>query len=420
MNPTSKNIAPSKRYELWLGLVFGIALGLGGGIYLAPRISGESVGTESPHITSEKRVSLAADSSDKSADSPTTQDWFKRYAERFENAPENQPTPGLAEIMADALRPNSPFDLARTLVLIDMMRKEDFPVAFEILRNAQQPSLQRQGAFGEIPAVWIAFWERFGERDPAKALATALEPGETGPESRRIYVKQLFAGMVRRDPNEAVETYMAHPELRNRENAAEGLMAEWSKLQPKAAADWATQNLEGAERTKAFFALTWGMSGLNDIDASNAFLKTLPQGTDRASAMKSIRYQITKKPYIPAQQLLDFVAINRSLGARDRQFEAQMAARCTDNDPFAAANFFSQPLPDGSENDFAELKVVAAKWIQKDPKSALNWAKGEEGKPHYIVLAGEFARVAADRGDGAEKQQWLDVIEAQRKISPKQ
>src|SRR4030095_9852632 len=112
----------------------------------------------------------------------------------------------------------------------------------------------------------------------------------------------------------------------------------------------------------------------------------------------SNKSQMANKPYLPAHQVLDFVAITRTLGARDRKFEVQMASKCAESDPFAAANFFSQPLPDGTENDFAELKIVSAQWIRRDPEQAENWVKGQEDTPPYEVVAGRVAHGAPEPG----------------------
>src|SRR4029453_3969351 len=113
---------------------------------------------------------------------------------------------------------------------------------------------------GAGPAMWIAFWQRFGERDPATALAKALECGDLNYADRNLLEKHLFTGMARNNPRAAAEALLAHPELPNRVNAAEGLAFEWAKTDPGAASEWARGSLEGDALKGGFYAVAWGVS----------------------------------------------------------------------------------------------------------------------------------------------------------------
>lgn len=401
-----------KRYDTAICAVLGLTVGLMGGYYLGTDGASSPDSTEAPNTVPAASANTESISSGGAPAEPPAKDWIARYSAQFRDASENRPA-RLADMIGEALRMEAPFDEARMLVLIDMMRKEDFPIALEILRKAKSPmnstSMRSLG-----PPMWIAFWLRFGERDPAIALAKALECGDLDYADRNRLEHYLFRGMARNNPRTAADALVTLPQLANRGRAIGGLMLEWVRTDQAAAAEWARQHLEGDELNNAFYSATWGAAGLLDIADANSFAKTLPDGPARSQAFRSIRDQIAQKPNVPVQQILDFVTVTRESGARDRKFEERMAARCAKADPIAAANFFSQSSPDATADDFAELKIVSAEWIRRDPQAVENWIKGKKGTPAYEVVAAEFASAAQARNDQAEANRWIKDIEAQR------
>jgi hypothetical protein len=394
-----------KRYDVWLGVVLGITAGLFGGFFLGQNVSDNATKSEAPRIAEKPGRAEAATVA--TGESPA-KDWFKRYAGQFAQASEHEATPGLTQAAVDALRAESPFDQARMVMLIEMMRKEDFPVLLEVMRKAKS-NMNANAYGGQGPPMWIAFWRRFGEIDPDLALTKALECKDLDYFNRKFLEKTLFNGMARHNPSGAANAFAAHPELPNRAIAVEGIMEQWAKSDPATASAWAVQNLEGETLNAAIYATAWGASRGSDISGGIAYLKGLPETAPRDSAVRSLKSQIRTAPQVPANQVLDFVAATRLLGARDRKFEAQMASRCAESDPFAAANFFARPLPDGAANDYAELRIVTAQWVRRDQKAAESWAKGQEGMPHYVLMAAEFAQAAQERNDDAAARRWLEL-----------
>jgi hypothetical protein len=338
----------------------------------------------------------------------------RRSLADFDAAVPNQPTPGLIDAISDALRADAPFDQARMLMLIELMRKEDFVPVLEVLRKAKT-NINSSGTYTG-PSMWHAFWNRFGELDPATALAKALECGDLQYNGRKYLEKGLFSGMTRNNPRAAAEAFLAHPEIPHKDTAAEGLMEQWARTDPKAATAWALEHLEGGALSAGFYMATWGVCGPFDISEGNNFTKSLPPGPAQFNAIRSMKSQIGQKGHLPAQQILDFIEVTRSVGSRDRDFEVQMASRCTGIDPFAAAHYFSQPLANGEPNDFKELNVVSAQWIKADPKTAESWAKAQEGTPHYEVIANQFLLAAQKRKDEAEARRWQEAIEKHRRL----
>jgi hypothetical protein len=400
-----------KRYEVWLALIVGIVLGLTVSSFFARDSGNARTVPQAKAIDSAASVTTVNET--QSAGTPANT-WVRRSLANFDAAIPNQPTPGIVDAISDALRAEAPFDQARMLMLIELMRKEDFAPVLEILRKAKTNiHFSSSGMTG--PPMWMAFWTRFGELDPATALAKALECGDLKYNGRKYLEKGLFLGMSRNNPRAAAEAFLAHSEIPNRDTAAEGIMAEWTRTDPKAATAWALEHLEGGALSAGFYTAAWGVCGPFDISEGNTFTRNLPPGPAQTSAIRAMKSQINQKGHLPAQQILDFIEVTRSVGSRDRGFEAQMASRCAGIDPFATVNYFSQPLANGEQNDFSELGVVSALWIKADPKAAESWAKSQEGTPHYEVVANQFLRAAQERNDNAEVQRWLEAIDKQRK-----
>jgi hypothetical protein len=404
-----------KRYEVWLALIGGIVLGLIGGSFL-----GSDSGAGNAHAlpqsatgTDSAASAMAGNGTRSESAGPPVNTWVQRSLANFDAAIPGQPTPGLVDAISDALRAEAPFDQARMLMLIELMRKEDFAPVLEVLRKAKT-NLHVSGSGITGSPMWLAFWTRFGQLDPATALAKALECGDLKYNGRKYLEKGLFQGMSRNDPRAAADAFLAHPEIPNHDTAVEGIMVEWARTDAKAATNWALEHLEGGALSAAFYMATWGVCGPFDISEGNTLTKSLPPGPAQFNAIRAMKSQIGQKGHLPAQQILDFIEVTRSAGSRDRGFETQMASRCAGIDPFAAANYFSQPLANGEQNDFKELSVVSAKWIKADPKTAESWAKSQEGTPQYEVIANQFLQAAQERKDDAEVQRWLAAIEKQR------
>src|SRR4030095_5668316 len=105
---------------------------------------------------------------------------------------------------------------ARLLELIETLPKEDFPILLQLLQQAKSGMMLRSEP-SSGPIVWTAFWQRFGERDPATALKCALACQDLKYPDRAALEKHLFTGMARNDPKAAAELLLAHPELPNQD-----------------------------------------------------------------------------------------------------------------------------------------------------------------------------------------------------------
>jgi hypothetical protein len=399
-----------KRLELSLGLLLGGIVGMLCGTYFGQSISEPAPSQVFPAASAPPPPTERAETNMNGADAaaPTVEAWVKSYIAHFPEAEPGMPTPHIKEAVLAARQASSPINTGRLMALIDQMRKEDFPLMLEVLR-ASNGQFDNVNVGSEGPPVWIAFWNRFGELDPAAALAAALGSADLKFPNRENMERHLFSGMARTDPAAAAEAYLAHPELANRDNAAGGLIFAWSRKDPAAAAAWAQQNLQGKTMTSALQSMAWGVSRGSNIGPANALLRDVADPDGKRAVAASIRSQIRRKPETSFNQVFEYIDLTRNSGLRDEAFEREMAIRFADRDPFAAAEFFSRPLADDQAGNDAELKLIAARWARNDYKAATAWAKGQETAPHYALIAREFALAAAERNDAAEVERWKAV-----------
>jgi hypothetical protein len=319
-----------------------------------------------------------------------TREWLEESTTALEQAAPGQPTPRLVEIIKDAMQAEGNYaDQARLLLLIDIMRKEDFPVAVEIFAKAQSGALTTS-AGGNGHPVWNAFWRRFGELDPVGAVDAAFRHRDLDYPGRDYLEKHLFAGIARTDPAKAAELFLASESLPNRDKGLGGLMREWANLDPKAAAAWAQSRLDPAFLGTAYYGAAMGLAKIDDLSAAIDFAKDTPAGIPRLAFLQSVRDTINRNKHTPARQLLDFVAASHSLGDQNVKFDLSIAKRVAVQDPLLAADFFAAQV--NSNNEYPELRVILQTWSQTDRKALESWAKGQKGKPHYGTVVEELNR----------------------------
>jgi hypothetical protein len=401
-----------KRPDLWLTLVLGATAGLLAGFFL-----GQTLSSPGPHPggapSPAGKLSGARGPSDPAGSSTentaATREWLSLIAARFSQQSPDGTTPGLAETMAEVLHlEDNSYRQARLVMLIGLMRKEDFPIALDILRKAKLNF--SAGSVGKNgPDLWLEFWQRFGRLDPDQALKAALQASDLQYPGRDQLEKWLFRGMALADPELAARAFIEHPELPNRAGIVSGLFGPFIARDSKAALAWARQNLDPEELHSAYFTAAWGLSGPNDISRATAVLKETEDPDLKNALVSQLRAQVNTKAYLPTAQVLDFVATCRAVGTRDPALEQRIAVRCAETDAFAAATLFATPLPEGTPNDFAPLRAVMAPWIRRDPKAAEAWTKGQTNSPAYPIAAEEFAAAAQERNDPAEAERWLKL-----------
>jgi hypothetical protein len=304
-----------------------------------------------------------------------------------------------------------PLDQAQLLAVIQSLPKENFPAVLEILRKAKTgihtSSLDAQG-----PLAWIAFWQRYGEIDPAGALRTALQSGDLQYRDRHLLEKHLFTGMARADPAQAAKLFLEHPELPNRFEAAEGLVHAWSAKDPSAALRWARENLDDAGLLRVTYALTWGAANAQseypDVKRAVAVARTVPEPFLEPS-LRALKEMIIKRAYVSAEDALGAVSYTREIGKRDPAFESAVIEKAMALDSTVTSRYFTQLIESGASNS-AEINFVAQAWAKRDLSAAEAWARQQSGAPYFPDLAKALSEAATRSGNQESARRWTDAM----------
>lgn len=173
-----------------------------------------------------------------------------------------------------------------------------------------------------------------------------------------------------------------------REAALQGLLRDWGRRDPRAAAQWVEQLSDAEERAEArtLLATAWGTV---DVRAAAAWVKQVVTGKEQQGLLRQVILGGTQ---------------NNPKGAIDLAVEAlppellwsgevQHAIRIwSDRDPAAAARFL-QGLPEGPKDRAGvslrttQLARAAKLWAMRDPSAALEWAEKLGGAERTGVLA---------------------------------
>jgi hypothetical protein len=401
----------SRKVELWLvgviGLLLGLVVGVSASNFFAEPVAASRNQPQPP--TSELASTTPASISNQvGIPSKEANPTSTGSSDLPRLAPAN--SAAVAKAVNEALQAGAPYDLARMLLLIESLPKEQFPVVLDMLRK-RKTTLNGGDLGGQGPPFWFAFWLRFGELDPETAFAKSLECTDLQFQNRNKLQKHLFQGMGRNDPAKAAALLLSQSEFPNRIDAIEGLMVSWGKRDVKSATGWANQHLEESTLQRAFYALGWAIAEPTNISPAVTMLKEQGEGAARNALFSSLRDQASRNPALPVSQVLGLLATAREVGVHDGGFASQMINRCASSDPFATADYLIQPNSNGAIDDIVGLENVLRDWASLDQKAAESWAKAYEGKPGYASVARAFAFAAERRGDRDAARQWIGKME---------
>jgi hypothetical protein len=381
-----------KRPDTWIALVGGCAAGL-----LVGFLAASAIFNDAP--ASAAQASLEANRAAPVPPSGASTRGEESSAERSAAAdvPHGEE---LQKAVVSSLRMPRPLDQAQLLSVIQNLRKEDFPAVLEVLRKAKT-SIHTSSLDGQGPLAWIVFWQRFGELDPQAAMATALQCGDLQYADRNLLEKHLFTGIARSDPLLAAKIFLEHPEISNREKAAEGLIHAWAGKDPAAALIWAREHLADEAFIRVTYAATWGAANAQseypDVARAITVSKTIPEAFQEPS-LRALKDMVYKRAYVSTDDSLAAVSFTREIGKRDPMFESAVITKLISSDPAAAARYFTQPLADGSPN-LPQISLVAKIWAQRDFKAAEAWANEQKGASYFSEVAKVIEEIALKRGN---------------------
>lgn len=400
-----------RKVELWLGGVIGLLVGLVVGVSAAGFFSDPvTESRNTPQPVAYEQASASPSSISKQVGVPSKESDPTSAGTSDVSAAVPASSEAIAIAVNKALQAGAPYDLARMLLLIESLPKEQFPVVLDLLRK-RKTTLNGGDLGGQGPPFWLAFWLKFGELDPETAFAKLLESTDLQVQNRHKLQKSLFQGMGRNDPAKAAALLLSQNEFPNRVDAIEGLMVSWGRKDAKSATAWANQHLEESTLQRAFYALGWSVTDATNISPAVTMLKEQGEGPARNALFSSLKDQASRNGALPVHQVIGLLATAREVGVNDAGFSQQMIRRCAASDPFATAEYLIQPTSDGAVSDVVALESVLRDWASLDQKAAESWAKAYEGKPGYTSVARAFAFAAEGRGDRDAARQWMGKME---------
>ena len=245
-------------------------------------------------------------------------------------------------------------------------------------------------------------------------LESVLGEGDRRKQLSRIH--WLINRVAQDDPGRAARLIDAAPR-RSSAFAIDLLIDAWSRTDPQGAADWLAGKdarvSEGGWRT---LGLGWGHA---DFDVANAYAQTLT-GRIRAAFLAGLSGVAARLPLREAQAWLSryerdaayadlVIALAPQLAPRDPQVAVSMVADLPEDLRFDAYIRFTPTIRDDPArlvaaitelgNDSvtdAFLPVVASRWADDDPQSALDWASTLERGAVRDKVLGQIALSAMD------------------------
>jgi hypothetical protein len=310
-------------------------------------------------------------------------------------------------------------DKARTALSLanPARRKRAFFAFLDSMTAAQAPGverlifeLNRQGI--DLNEEWYAFIERWGEVDPAAALALMKTKRDAGE----------FEGMI--------------------QSSEARIFAGWSSVDPGAASQWLDSGPDGETKEALWATLIDGLAG-KDLAAATALAveRTTPESRGHKGAMERLAEQAVRQGGVEGMHawfasLPEASRRDASSHVHWRNMQASMeigaawlaeqatspwrkdhsirelAGIWSSRDP-AAATRWTASLPPGEPGPdaYPGLRNSIATWTAKNPEEVSAWLVAQQDQPFYdTAAAGVALHYLKDAGDTDTAEKWLNAI----------
>ncbi len=296
----------------------------------------------------------------------------------------------LGDILAE------PGQLARMQSLMDHyagMTKEQ--LESEAAKLEDLPMAQR------MMASFLLFG-RWGEVDPQGALAYAKTMGMGGMFVRPTILQSWASA----DPVNAAKYFSENPREFAQmggfgrgpgggESGASVIAAEWAKLDPEAALDWAN-TLQGNDKNSALNSVISEMATKDPMKA--AAVAATMEGDDQARAYGEIAGKWASTDFAAAEAWIQTLPAE----ARDRAMSDALESLASTDPAGAAAKVAN--IPAGNDRDRA-VEDVAQAWARKDPAAAAAWVSQQQTEDPDDAIRGVMATWANQ--DSAAALTWI-------------
>lgn len=242
--------------------------------------------------------------------------------------------------------------------------------------KAEADKLEQLNGSERLMASFLLFG-RWGEVDPQGALAFANSAGWGGAFARPTILQSWASS----DPAGAAKYFSEHPnEFRGGFGGGPGgggfggndgasvIAAEWAKMDPKAALEWA-KGLNGRDKAGALNSVIGQMASKNPAEA--ATIAASLDADDQPRAFGEIAGKWAATDFVAAEAWIATLPEE----SRDRAMAQALEAYANVN-PAAAAGKVAN-MPAGNERDRA-VSSVATPWARQDPAAAAAWVSQQQ------------------------------------------
>ena len=240
--------------------------------------------------------------------------------------------------------------------------------------------------------------------DPTK-LRARLD-AEKNPLARFKLALQNMESWVAKSPKDALDWLASQPPSDRREEVMRMALNQFSGIDAKGAADWATANLSGDELNNALISIAENWADENGREAATWFLG-LPPTRERDGAMEHIFFAWASNEPAAA---LEFLAAHPGAGDLTPTLRRAALAGWAKSDPEGAVA--ASLASSRANSDPAQFANTLANWATMDLESSSQWLvanlpTGTERTVAAQELATIFAQQSPDAGTV-----WLEKLTA--------
>lgn len=238
--------------------------------------------------------------------------------------------------------------------------------------------------------------------DP-KQLRAALER-ESNPLARFKLALQNLESWVAKSPKDALDWLAGQPPSERRDEIIRMALNQFSDIDAKGAADWATANLSGNDLNNTLIAIAENWANENGREAATWFLG-LPSTRERDGAVEHIFFAWASNEPAAA---LEFLAANPGAGDLTATLRRAALAGWAKSDPEGAV--VASLASSRTNSDPDQFANTLANWATMDLEGSSQWLLANlPAGTERTIAAQELATIFAQQSPEAGIA-WLDKL----------
>lgn len=248
--------------------------------------------------------------------------------------------------------------------------------------------------------------------EPRKAAAPPIDSGklramldsEKNPLTRFKRVLENLEAWVAKNPKDALDWLATQQPTARRDEVMRIALNQFSEIDPKGAASWATSNLTGIDLNNTLITIAGNWASQNGSEAA-AWFFARPPAPERDAAMEGILFSWASNEPTAA---LEFLKAHPNQGKLSSTLRRAAMAGWAKTDPEAAVQ--ASLLLSRENQDPGQFANTLANWATKDLQASSQWLlvnlpTGAERTTAAQELATLFARQSPDAGI-----KWLEKL----------